>query len=256
MRPDVLVLLTDFGADSLFVGIMKSVIIREVGASVPCLDLAHDLRPQDVVGAALALECAWSYLPEKAVVLVVVDPGVGSDRRAVAVELDQHRYLVGPDNGLLTPLLDRVKTAVQLPVPPHASPTFHGRDVFAPAAARLLRGEPLKALGTPLSPASLIRLAFPAPEETTAGWRGRILTADPFGNLLTSFHRDRLPPLPFSTLRVGPHRIPVVRTFAEVEEGELLAYWGSCGYLEIAVRNGSARDRLGEAPAPLLLERP
>ncbi len=256
MRPDLVVLLTDFGPASSFVGIMKAVLLQQVGSRVTFLDLAHNLRPQDVEEAARTLECAWPYLPENVVIVGVVDPGVGSKRRAVAVRLREKRVFVGPDNGMLTPLLDHILEAVQIPIPPDASPTFHGRDVFAPAAARLLQGTPLKALGSPLDPSSLVRLPWPTSEETAEGWTGTVRSVDPFGNLITSFHRKHLPDLPYSALRAGDRILPVVRTFSDVEEGELLAYWGSCGYLEIAARNGSAVSILGPHPEPLVLLRP
>jgi S-adenosylmethionine hydrolase len=256
MRPDLVVLLTDFGPASPYVGIMKAVLFQQVGSRVTFLDLAHNLRPQDVEEAARTLECAWPYLPENVVIVGVVDPGVGSKRRAVAVRLTGERVFVGPDNGMLTPLLEHTMEAVQLPIPADASPTFHGRDVFAPAAARLLQGTPLNELGPPLDPSSLVRLPWPTSEETEEGWTGTVRGVDPFGNLITSFHKHRLPPLPFSSLRVGDRILPVVRTFSDVEEGELLAYWGSCGYLEIAARNGSAVSILGLHPKPLVLLRP
>ncbi len=236
MRP--VFFLSDFGAEDPYAGVVRAVILaRAPGA--PVVDLAHDLPPGDLRRAAYALFQAAPYLPPGAVVLAVVDPGVGSARRAVAVSAGR-LFFVAPDNGLLTLALAEAapREAVLLPVPPGASATFHGRDVFAPAAAALAKGVPLSRLGAPLDPAALVRLPLalgPGPE-------GEILTFDRFGNAITTL---RGPAPPGGRLEVAGHELPCRRTFAEVAPGEALCYLGSAGLLEVAVREGSARDALG-----------
>ena len=235
MRP--VFFLSDFGGEDPYAGVVRAVIhARAPGARQ--FDLAHDLPPGDLRRAAYALFEAAPYLPEGAVVLAVVDPGVGSGRRAVAVRT-RRLFFVAPDNGILTLALaeDPPLFARTLATPPGASRTFHGRDVFAPAAAALAKGVPLERLGEPLKPEALVRLPLalgPGPE-------GEILTFDRFGNAITTL---KGPPPPGARLSVGEHRLPCLSTFADVAPGEPLCYTGSAGLLELAVRDGSAREVL------------
>ncbi len=235
MRP--VFFLSDFGSEDPYAGVVRAVIhARAPGA--PQFDLAHDLPPGDLRRAAYALFEAAPYLPEGAVVLAVVDPGVGSGRRAVAVRT-RRLLFVAPDNGILTLALaeDPPLAARVLPVPENASRTFHGRDVFAPAAAALAKGLPLERLGEPLEPGALVRL----PLALTPGPDGEILTFDRFGNAITTIQG---PPPPGARLLIGERELPCLSTFSDAAPGEALCYTGSAGLLEIAVREGSAKDRL------------
>ncbi|KGQ22261.1 SAM hydrolase/SAM-dependent halogenase family protein [Thermus filiformis] len=226
--------LSDFGLEDPYVGVVKAVLKRKA-PGVEVVDLAHDLPPQDLRRAAYALYEALPYLEPQAVVLAVVDPGVGSGRRAVAV-LGERAY-VGPDNGLFTLawLLDPPRAAFLLDRPA-ASATFHGRDLFAPAAAHLALRLPPEALGPGLDPRGLVRLPLALSER-----EGEVLTFDRFGNAITTLTQAP----PGGWVWVGGRRIPIRRTYAEVPPGEALAYLGSAGLLEIALNQGSAREALG-----------
>jgi S-adenosylmethionine hydrolase len=235
----VITLLTDFGTADGYVGEVKGVLAS--GApGVPLVDISHDVAPQDVDGARLALARYWRRFPEGSVHFAVVDPGVGSSRAALAV-WSAGRFLVGPDNGLLSPaLVVPGALAVSLPVPIGAAPTFHGRDVFAPAAARLALGEPLESLGAPAS--SPIVLRTPEPVRLLDGTiRGEIIAIDKFGNCITNVVAPRGGELSVDGRRVGPVR----RSYADAAAGQLLAVVGSSGLVEIAQRDGSAAAVLG-----------
>jgi len=228
---------------------MKGVILS-ICASARLVDLTHEIRPQDVLGGALALEAAVAFFPEGTVHLAVVDPGVGGARRALAVRTGG-RYLVGPDNGLLTlALASEGWAAVALTAPeyrlPTVSRTFHGRDVFAPAAAHLAAGVPMERLGAPVT--DLVRLPVPGCR-LEGGWLvGAVLDADRFGNLITSIPATALDTLPGrGELAVEVSGRPVgglATSYAEGRPGAAAAIVGSTGRLEIFVRDGSARDAL------------
>ena len=248
MSRPVLTLTTDFGLNDGFVGAMKGVILSICPDAV-LVDIAHEIRPQDLLQAAYVLSTAVAYYPPGTVHLVVVDPGVGSERRPIAVQTARAAY-VAPDNGVLSLALaqDPARKAVHLTDPVYrlssVSPTFHGRDIFAPAAAHLARGAPLEEMGEALPVSDLIELPNPAPEpHPGGGWRCAILHVDRFGNLITNFRlQSRQRGL---RIRVGERNIErVSRTFSDVEPGELVAYAGSSGYLEIAVREASAAQAL------------
>ena len=234
----VITLLTDFGTADGYVAEMKGVLLARA-PDATLVDASHDVPPQDVECARLALARYWRRFPAGTVHVVVVDPGVGSARAAMAIESDG-RYLVGPDNGVLSPaLLLAGARAVQLPVPPAAAPTFHGRDVFAPAAARLASGTSLDELGHPLAD-PLIRRT-PEPQRLAdGGIQGEIITIDRFGNAITNCMSLRA-----GALEVADRLLPVRRTYADVRQGEAVAIVGSSGLVEIAVRDGSAARELG-----------
>lgn len=218
-------LLTDFGTADGYVGEMKGVVVSRAPSAV-LVDLTHDIAPGDVAAGAYALGRAWRRFPPRTVHLAVVDPGVGSSRRAIACEAGGQCF-VGPDNGLFESAFGASNLrCVELEVPRDASPVFHGRDVFAPAAAALAEGKALRDLGRTIT--DPVRLPVPPP--------GTIIHVDRFGTLITN--------LPGSgsgaEIRVAGRVIPVSRTFADVPPGELVAYVGSGGTLEIAVRNGRA----------------
>ena len=238
MRP-VITLLTDFGTADGYVGEMKGVVLSGAPDAV-LVDIAHDVAPQDVDGARLAVARYWRRYPEGTVHVVVVDPGVGSGRAAIAVE-SAGRYLVGPDNGVLSPalLLPAVRV-VTLPLPPRAAPTFHGRDVFAPAAARLASGAAIDELGHPtMDP--VVRRTPVARQLDDGTLAGEVITVDRFGNLVTNLVGVRAGTVSVAGRVVGG----LARTYADAPAGELVALVGSTGLVEIALRDGSAARALG-----------
>ena len=246
--PPVITLTTDFGLRDPFVGIMKGVVLS-ICPSARLVDLTHEIARQDILAGSLALEAATPFFPPGTVHLAVVDPGVGSARRAIAVRA-AGAYLVGPDNGLFGFALEGAGwTAVSLTAPQYrraeVSRTFHGRDVFAPAAAYLAAGVPLERLGPAVSDPE--RLRRPGCRLMAGELVGEVLDADRFGNLITSIPAARLAEIPGPIeVEVGGHRVRgPVDAYAEVREGEPAVILGSTGRLEIFVRAGRAVDRLG-----------
>jgi S-adenosylmethionine hydrolase len=220
-------LLSDFGHRDVYVGVMKAVILS-ANPRATLVDLTHEVPPQDVRAGAFLLAQAVTWFPRGTVHLAVVDPGVGTARRAVAIESGGH-YFVGPDNGLFSVCSGAATKAVILNVPRAASATFHGRDLFAPAAARLSLGEKLESLGRPAGKLQKLPKS-----------RGEIIWIDHFGNLITDLTALK------GELRVGDFRTRKLhRTYGEVSPGEPLALIGSHGFVEIAVRDGSAEKVLG-----------
>jgi S-adenosylmethionine hydrolase len=234
----IVTLLTDFGTADGYVGEMKGVL-AEAAPGVSLVDVAHDVAPHDVDAARLAVARYWRRFPPGTVHLVVVDPGVGSARAALAVA-SEGRFLVGPDNGVLSPaLLHPDAAAVRLPVPAGASPTFHGRDLFAPAAAALARGVAMESLGAPAEE-PLVRRT-PEPTRRDDGTiRGIVITIDRFGNAVTNLMARR-----GGAVIVAGRTVPLGRTYADAASGAPLALVGSSGLVEIAVRDGSAAVQLG-----------
>jgi S-adenosyl-L-methionine hydrolase (adenosine-forming) len=229
---------------------MKGVILGICGEA-RLVDLTHDVAPQDILEAALALESAWRFFPSGSIHLAVVDPGVGSDRRAIAVHAGGH-YFVGPDNGILTfALAGGGWAAVSIESSAYRLPdvgrTFHGRDVFAPAAAHLAAGVPLSALGPAVR--DPVRLAVPRERKEGDAIVGEVIANDRFGNLLTSITRESVSELaargPISVELDGGEALAVEETYEDGLPGVPAAIVGSGGRLEIFVRNGSARSLLG-----------
>jgi S-adenosylmethionine hydrolase len=240
--PPTITLLTDFGSADSYVGEMKGVLLSGAPAAT-AVDISHAVPPGDVRSAAYILGRTWHRFPPGTVHLVVVDPGVGSNRAALALSV-QGQYFVGPDNGVFTPVLrDAEVNAVALATPETASPTFHGRDLFAPAAAALARGDGLETLG-PAFAGIPVRLAYTEPRREGETLVGEVVYVDRFGSLITNLTSDLIPGsarLEIGGIDLGPLR----RTFSDVTPGGLVAYIGSGGAVEIAVRNGSAAQRLG-----------
>ena len=246
----IITLTTDFGLHDPFVGIMKGVILS-ICPSARLVDLTHDVEPQNILGGALALEAGWPYFPEGTVHLAVVDPGVGSARRALAVRARGH-YLVGPDNGLLTPaLMDAGWRAVALTAPEYrlaeVSRTFHGRDVFAPAAAYLAAGVPLERLGPAVT--DPVRRPIPRSRLEDGALIGEVLAVDRFGNLLTSIEAAQLVGLPggrpVAVEVAGRAVVGPVEVYADGADVRPTAIVGSTGRVEIFVRGGRADQVLG-----------
>jgi hypothetical protein len=249
----IISLITDFGTRDEYVGLMKAVILGIDPAAV-VVDVSHAIAPQDVAQAAFMIESACRYFPAGSLHLVVVDPGVGTDRAILYLEAGGQRF-IAPDNGVLSLvmpagrglLLRRVENPRLRPAA--VSPTFHGRDIIAPAAAYLSKGLAADQLGPEVDAAAAVRItglrAVPAADGTLLG---RIVHVDRFGNLLTNIDAAALrqlhplrPDRPPAVL-VGDHAVTgIVTTYAEAAEGGLLALVGSRGYLEIAVNAGSAQ---------------
>jgi len=247
--PTLITLLTDFGTADGYVAEMKGVLLTLApGATI--VDVAHDVSPQDVECGRLALARYWRRFPAGTVHVAVVDPGVGSGRAALAVASDD-RFLVGPDNGLLSPaLLLRGARAVALAVPPAAAPTFHGRDVFAPAAAALASGAALDALGAPHA-APVVRRTSEPRRLADGGIEGEVITIDRFGNAVTNCLGLR-----GGSIEVGGASLPLRRTYADTPSGAPTALVGSSGLIEIAVRDGNAARQLGLARGARVVFRP
>ena len=265
-------LTTDFGTADGYVGTMKGVILG-IAPNARLVDLSHEIAPQDVRQAAYVLYTAYPFFPPHTAHLVVVDPGVGSARRPIGLRTPKG-YFVGPDNGVFSYVMacEPVEALVELSDPryrlPQVSHTFHGRDVFAPAAAHLAVGVPIEALGPPV----LDPITFPPPrlEVSSDTITGEVLHADHFGNVITSigklvwsgdelalepaFHdvtgkgQMRFKAAESTVIVAGQEIAGVFPTYAEVEPGEVLALVGSEGHLEIAVREGNAAQRLGLRP--------
>jgi S-adenosyl-L-methionine hydrolase (adenosine-forming) len=238
----IITLLTDYGTIDSYVGEMKGVLLSLApGASL--IDLTHEIAPGDVAAASYVLGRAWNHFPPGTVHLAVVDPGVGTQRSALAFRTREH-FFVGPDSGLFTSLLRASEIeAVSLPTPATASATFHGRDLFAPAAAALARGEPLTSLGERFAGIPR-RMSGAAPRYEGKVVIGEVIYVDRFGNLVTNLTPEFVPPyavLEAESLAIGPLK----STFGDVATGSLVAYVGSGGQVEIAVRDGSAARRLG-----------
>lgn len=235
-------LLTDFGSSDSYVAELKACILSAAPAAV-LVDITHAVPPGDVRSGAYLIGRTWHLFPAGTVHLAVVDPGVGTARTALAFSTGGHSF-VGPDNGLFTAVLRNTELEMAaLPVPEAAAPTFHGRDLFAPAAAALAIGTPLDRLGEPFRGIPQ-RLAYTEPHYEGKSIVGEIVYVDRFGTLVTNLTADLVPPyaaLEVEGLEVGPLR----RTYGDVPTGGLLAYIGSAGAVEIAVRDGSAARRLG-----------
>ncbi|MGD9891582.1 MAG: S-adenosyl-l-methionine hydroxide adenosyltransferase family protein [Dehalococcoidia bacterium] len=256
----LITLLTDFGTDDTYVGQMKGVIAG-IAPTARVIDLTHAVRPQQIEQGAFLLETAVEHVPVGAIHVAVVDPGVGTRRRALAIHTrtgGRGQYFVGPDNGLLScavPQDERPDRVVAIALPPGVeavaldfsservvSPTFHGRDLFAVAAARLAIGTPFGEIGSRVD--QMIALPrFLARRQGHGRLCGRVVHIDRFGNAVTTVHASQIPSAPWA-MRVGRHRIETfVRTFGD--GSGLVALVGSNGYVEIAEVSGDAAARLG-----------
>lgn len=269
MTPTI-ALLTDFGTQDTYVSAMKGVI-TSLNPQVILIDITHHIPRGDIRRAAFELWRVQDYFPEETIFLCVVDPGVGTVRRGLAISCGKRTY-VGPDNGLFTyvHLLAERCTAVELHNPElmlkHVSRTFHGRDIFAPAAAHLSRGIDLDAFGPQVT--DMADFALPLLRSLDdVEILGEVLHADQFGNIITSIgvlefaipdliHKPWLPDapairLPCEHVRLHlpiPMSLRLHQTFDEVPVGEAVAYIGSAGLLEIGINQGSADDTLGLTP--------
>jgi S-adenosyl-L-methionine hydrolase (adenosine-forming) len=234
----VITLLTDFGVADTYVGQMKGAILA-VAESATLVDLTHAVPPQDVQAGAFLLWSAVEAYPAGTIHVAVVDPGVGSERRPIAIRSARGDVIVGPDNGLLWPAVDRLGGCAH-PVElnesrfwrPDSSSTFHGRDLFGPVAGHLARGVPLEQVGRAIGDPR--QLSLPVPR----GYEGEVLHVDTYGNLITNLPAASLPE--HFEVRIGPRRVPRATHYAAVAPGALLALVGSAGLLEISARNAGA----------------
>jgi S-adenosyl-L-methionine hydrolase (adenosine-forming) len=252
--------LTDFGLQDDFVGTCHGVM-KGIAPDAEIIDITHGIPPQGVLQGALTLANSLPFMPV-GVHLAVVDPGVGGVRRALALRDNAGRIHVGPDNGLLIPAAEKfggIAEVHELANPEYAldsvSRTFHGRDLFAPAAAHLALGVQLADLGPPLAPDALARLDLPEPEVGSSRIRGTVLAIDRFGNVGLNLNRSHVDAVGIAPgtrveLQVGPERYYAVaaRTFADARRGDLILYEDSYRNLSIAINGGNAAAMLGLKP--------
>ena len=248
-------LLTDFGLQDGFVGVMKGVIYGRC-PDVLIVDITHAVPPQDILAGALALERAVPYFPAGSVHVAVVDPGVGTDRRLMAARIGQ-QLVVGPDNGLFTLLYDLAVQqgqdiqGIHLDQPrfwrSQVSQVFHGRDIFAPVAAHLANGVALEDLGSPLP--DLVRLVVPQPARIHHGWRCQVMNVDYFGTLQLNLTRSALGNASVKQVSLEGTEIEgLCQAFGDRPPGSLVALFDSSDHLSIAVVNGNAAQRLLVGP--------
>ena len=259
-RSGIVTLITDFGLQAEYAGAMKGAILS---ANPRCriVDVTHQIPARDILRASFVLKNAYPYFPEGTVHLVVVDPGVGTRRRPLILQKGRH-FFIGPDNGVFTGILSAPgeltgyeiirEEFFRKPV----STTFHGRDLFGPVAGHLAAGLPPQKFGPPISGFALAE--WPCPEQKENRLTGRILWTDPFGNLLTNVGRKEYGAvLAERNWRISGKgwRIELLsETYGEGKPGDPLALFGSSGYLELAVNQGRAADRLGMKPGdPLVI---
>lgn len=252
LRPTI-TLTTDFGLSDHFVAVMKGVILR-ICPDAEIIDISHEVRPFEVSQGAFLLAQAYPYFPEKTVHVAVVDPGVGTSRRPLLIEA-AGQYFIGPDNGVLAMVYASISHTARIitnesyflhPV----SQTFHGRDVFAPAAAHIAAGAQPDSFGALIE--DHLKLAFDKPQRTAKRvWTGTVLHADRFGNLITNFHAKDFPELATRKfdMAIGTRRVDwLARSYAEAPPGECFAIVGSSGFLEVAANQASAAHLLGCGP--------
>jgi S-adenosyl-L-methionine hydrolase (adenosine-forming) len=249
-RP-IITLTTDYGTNDHLVGTLKGVILK-ICPEANLVDVTHNVTPYDLLDGALAIGSAYSYFPARTIHVVVVDPGVGTERRPLLVT-GENQYFVAPDNGVLSLVYEREESILVR----HAnvehyylqpvSKTFHGRDVFAPVAAWLAKGSQASAMGEEIT--DYKKFVIPRPKSAEGSTKGVVLRVDSFGNLVTNFRPDDLPPAAIESgsinLQIGSQAVTrLVDTFAKGNPGEAFAYIGSNGFVEIGVNRGSAAKAL------------
>jgi S-adenosylmethionine hydrolase len=257
----IITLTTDYGTNDHLVGVLKGVILK-INPDAQIIDITHQVAAYDLLDGALTIAAAYEYFPPKTIHVVVVDPGVGTERRPLLVT-GQTQYFIAPDNGVLSAVYEKEEnfvvrnlTAEHYFLQP-VSKTFHGRDVFAAVASWLSKSWAPASMGEEIT--DFKRLALPRPKEAEGKIKGVVLRVDSFGNLMTNFRVEDLTPELLEKgeieLLVGTHAVKrLVPTFANGAAGEPVAYLGSSGYLEIAVNKGNAARTmsLGRGAAVLL----
>ncbi len=248
---NLITLTTDFGLQDPYVGQMKGAILKR-NITARMIDLTHAVPPHDVLNGAITIRASYNYFPKGTVHLVVVDPGVGSQRKILAVMADGHLF-IAPDNGLITLLVKENKIQAAYRVensslfPREVSATFHGRDIMAPVAAALADGMELDMVGPKIEVSACVLLDLPEPNFDENGITGQVLYIDNFGNIrttITTAHLGHYQPASFSGVYIGDNQINAISaTYSDQPEGELVATIDSAGYLEIAVNRGSAAQK-------------
>lgn len=235
MRP-IITFVSDFGASDWFVAAVKGQILT-INPEATIIDVTHGIVPQDVRSAAFILRACHQDFPLGTVHLVVVDPGVGSTRKPIIVESDKY-YFVGPDNGVFSYVLARDSHVFAITAARRVSATFHARDIFAPAAGSLSKGEEPRNLGHEIH--DYVRFPFPQVKSMGNEVHGEIVYIDQFGNLITNMPTS----VDATALRIANKMIRVKQCYVDGDEGELIAIRGSTGFFEIAVKNSSAQELL------------
>ena len=253
--------LSDYGLRDEYVGVCHGVI-AQLAPAVRIIDLTHGIPAGDVQAGALALRHALPFLPRDAIHMAIVDPGVGSERRPLALRCNDGAIMVGPDNGLLwLAAEDRggIEVATNLSDSPHriepVSATFHGRDLFAPVATRLALDVPVELAGEPIDPETVERLELPKASVGDGHVEAHVMTVDGYGNLQLDATPDQLVEAGFAPgdrITVEQHEATYGRTFADAEPGALVAYVDSTGSIAIGANGASAAELLG-APATVVL---
>jgi S-adenosylmethionine hydrolase len=250
--PDpIITLTTDFGTSDHLVGTMKGVILN-INPAARIVDLNHHVTPFDVLDGALSIANAYRYFPARTIHVVIVDPGVGTDRRPLLVS-GEKQYFIAPDNGVLSMIFERESCLVRHITSEHyflnpVSPTFHGRDIFVPTAAWLSKAFQTEAFGEEIT--DPVRFTMPKPKSAGHVVKGVVLRVDAFGNLMTNLRTEDVPAAAVESgaikLSVAGKEIrKLAQTFGFGTPGEPIALFGSAGYLEIAVNRGSAARTLG-----------
>jgi S-adenosylmethionine hydrolase len=259
-NPFPLAIITDFGYRDHYVGTMKGVI-ASIAPRATVIDITHGIPAQCMVAGAIALRESWRYFPQRTVFLAVVDPGVGTSRAPIAIDTRAGARFVGPDNGLLWLAAKEAGIAkiVKLTSPRHrlttVSATFHGRDIFAPAAAYLWRGTSISTLGPAMRAAAIARLDLPRPVASAREVRGEVIYVDGFGNLVSNIDRRtaeqfgaRFRQKSLSVRIEGGAAVRILHAYADAPKGAPLATFGSFDLLEVAVRDGNAAVHFGAGP--------
>ena len=249
-------LITDFGLEDEYAGALKGVILNH-SINIHTVDISHAVPPQDIKAAARLLDRSYRYFPPGTVHLVIVDPGVGSNRQILAIAADSY-YFVGPDNGVFTPILEAAESlSVYRVTNPDlftasVSDTFHGRDVMAPVAAKLATGLAIDRVGPPIDHRQCVIVGPPACELVDGVLQGQIVNIDKFGNLCTNISREDVDKFGSGkeiSIRVGNITIDTLCScYSGQPKGALLALYDSNGCLEIAENSGNASKRLGVSP--------
>ncbi len=252
MSSPIITLTTDYGVSDHLVGVLKGVILK-INPDVNIVDITHGVTAFDLLDGALTIASAYNYFPPKTIHVVVVDPGVGTERRPLLVS-GQSQYFIGPDNGVLSGVYEKEENFVVRNLTSEhyflspVSKTFHGRDIFAPVAAWLSKNWAPASMGEEIT--DFKRFAMPRPKQADGVLKGVVLRVDLFGNLVTNFRPEDLQPDAIEkgavNFQVGNHSVArLVPTFAEGKKDEAIAYVGSAGFVEIGVNKGNAAKALG-----------
>ena len=249
-KPPIITFLTDFDPKDGYAGIMKGVILS-INPQCQVVDLAQGITPQEILESAFVLGYSYRYFPKGSIHIVVVDPGVGSKRRPIALEANEHLF-VGPDNGVFSFVYKETEVPRVFELSrreyflPEISDTFHGRDIFSPVAAHLSRGVPLESLGAKIE--DFVKIDIPEPRVSKKEIKGEVIYIDGFGNLVTNISRKLIIDFTkqkLSDIIIGKKRLDrILKCYSQAGEGELLGTFGSSGLLEISVNRGSAQLEL------------